>query len=126
MLALERQGIPTWVRRLVWGVLRGSSTTILFAGAVTVATIQIRRGIRQGCPSSASLWAPLFDPLVRSLIAVIPPALGLAGCFADDLACAFRDVVEGLRRALPVLRSFLHAAGRALSLAKCILVNYSR
>lgn len=88
MLVLERQGIATWVRHLLWGMLLGSSTTILFAGAVTGATTQIRRGIRQGCPSSGSLWALLFDPLVRSLIAVIPPTLGLAGCFANDLACS--------------------------------------
>lgn len=126
MLAIERQGLPVWVRNLVRGMLENSTAAILFGGALTVVSIDIRRGIRQGFRSSGSLWAILFDPLVRARSLAIPRDLGLAGCFAEDLACAFRDVVEGLRRALLVLRSLRRVAGLALNLAQSVLVNYSQ
>lgn len=107
-------------------MFKNSSATILFGGALTIANIEARPGIRQGCRSSAPLWALLFEPLARSITAVVQPSLGLVGCFADGLACGFRDVVDGLRRALPVFRSLLQADGLALSLAKAVLVNSYR
>lgn len=76
VMAMERQGFPLCVRRLVRGMLENSSATVLFSGTLTGATIVMRRGIRQGCPSSGFLWAILFDPFVRSLTAVIPPSWG--------------------------------------------------
>lgn len=48
---------------------------------------------------------------------------GLVGCLAGDLASGFHDVVDGLRHALPVLRSFSPAAVLALNLSKTVLIR---
>lgn len=54
----------------------------------------LRHGIRQGWLASGALWALLFDPVVRRLIAWFPRV---------DLQAALGSVVVGLRAFVPVL-----------------------
>lgn len=39
-------------------------------GVFSEASFPTCRGIEQGCPSSGSVWANLFDPVVRRLLAL--------------------------------------------------------
>lgn len=66
--------------------------------------------IKQGCLASGALWAPLFDPMVRRLVAALPPHGYAVACFADDLAAALGKVVLGLRRLIPVLLEMLRGS----------------
>lgn len=89
--------------------------TILINGEVFGdVVILLRRGIKQGCPASGALWTLLFDPIVRLLVATLPPHGYELTCFADDFATALGNLVLGLRLLVPVLLEMLPAAGLAL------------
>lgn len=67
--ALSAQALPRWLRRLVLGLMRGSTARVRFSGRIQEAVVQVRRGIKQGCPSSGLLWALLLDLVVGRLVA---------------------------------------------------------
>lgn len=56
----------------------------------------------------------------------VGPSVRCVACLADGMACSVHNVTEGLRRALPLLRCFLKAAGLAVHLSNPVLANYSR
>eukprot|EP00972_Heterocapsa_arctica_P104008 15328747-Heterocapsa_arctica.AAC.1 len=62
----------------------------------------ITSGIKQGCPSSGSLWCILFDPVIRMLHALIEEMGGALAAFADDLGMSLKDVVAALVRLVPM------------------------
>lgn len=97
---------PAWLITAVQLLYEGSYSDVVFAGEVSEHGFPIRRGILQGCLASGSLWAILFDPIVRALMAAHPEPRGSLTAFADDLAAAFINVVAGLG---PLSWAFLHA-----------------
>lgn len=64
---LEEMNIPAWLITALRALYEGSTARIVFGGVVTDAFFGISRGIKQGCPSSGSVWALAFDPAVRLL-----------------------------------------------------------
>lgn len=76
------------------GPLLGSYSDLLFGGAVSQHGSLVRLEVLQGCHSSGSLWATLFDPVVRALCTAHPEPLGLLTALLDDLAAAFLNVLS--------------------------------
>ena len=63
---LEKMRLPRPLLAALWLLYQRCFGVIRFAGAAEL-TIAIRRGIKQGCPLSGTMWALLFDPVVRHL-----------------------------------------------------------
>lgn len=122
---LDELRLPPWVVRAVRGLMEGSVARGFLNGRVCEgASFPIRRGIRHGCPTSGSVWALLFDPVVRCLSMALPSPHDSLTCFADDLAAALVQLGAGLRALLPVfLEVFL--ARLSLNSGKCAVVNFS-
>lgn len=57
---------PEWLIVAIRLIYEGSFSDILFSGEVTSCGYRAQRGILQGCLASGSLWAILFDHLVRA------------------------------------------------------------
>lgn len=62
---LNAQGVPSWVRWLLRGLMVGSTVRVSFGGSVASAAVLMARGMKQGCPTSGSVWVLAFDPIVR-------------------------------------------------------------
>lgn len=76
-----------------------------------------------GCPASGSLWALLFDPVVRALVNAQPQPQGSLTAFADDLAAAFVNVLSGLGPVLDVFLRLPLVTGLCLHFPKVAVVN---
>ena len=50
----------------------------------------IQRGIRQGCPTSGTVWALIFDAVILGLHALADARNGVLRAFADELAAVVR------------------------------------
>lgn len=59
--------IPAWLISSLRALYEGSTAQIVFGGVLADAVFDIARGIKQGCPSSGSVWAFVVDPIVRLL-----------------------------------------------------------
>eukprot|EP00972_Heterocapsa_arctica_P031850 4692438-Heterocapsa_arctica.AAC.1 len=86
----------------------------------------ITSGIKQGCPSSGSLWCILFDPIIRMLHAMIEEMGGALAAFADDLGMSLKDVVAALIRLVPLFDLIGMASSLKLNLKKTFLINFSK
>lgn len=94
---LDHLGAPPWVATALQALYFHSSAMVASNGVLTEATFFIGRGIKQGCASSSSVWALLFDPIVRRLTALVSAPRAVIAALADDLAAAFFNSVSGLR-----------------------------
>lgn len=116
--------IPEWVATALRSLYAGSAARIMYSGMVTEAVFPIARGIKQGCPSSGSVWAIAFDPAVRRLRAAMPGPRDSLTVFADDIAATMLQVVTHLPALLRVFATLRLAAGLELNLTKTVVVNY--
>lgn len=103
-LVLSAIGALPWLIVVVRLLYDGSVSDVLFGGVVSSASFPIQRGILQGFLASGSLWAILFDPIVRTLAAAHPEPGGSLTAFADDLVVAFVKVSLCLR---PLMDMFM-------------------
>lgn len=81
-VALERAGLPDWVRHLIAGLLHQCRVKPAFFGAEEI-WIPVLRGVKQGCPMSPLLFVICYDVLLQridDIDGVTPFAC------ADDLA----------------------------------------
>ena len=109
--------LPEWAVKTVEGLLHKVSVKAMLAGEEASA-IQIRRGVKQGCPFSPLLFILCFDVLLYRL-----KKTGLtAYAYADDLALVARDTGR-IEWALGVIRSFSEASGLGLNAKKTVLVG---
>ena len=58
---LEKAELPEFIRRFLRKIHSDSTTHVDFAG-MTLGQLIMTRGVRQGCPASAFLFAMAFDP----------------------------------------------------------------
>ena len=82
--------------------------------------VLIASGIKQGDPSSGSLWALLFDPVVRRMCLIIPRSF--TNAYADDLAIAMLEFVAGMLALLPLLAVVSKATGLEVNFKKTFVV----
>jgi ribonuclease HI/exonuclease III len=90
---LAHVGFPPWLLLVVLALFAGAEVAPVLA-APTVDRVPIRRGVKQGCPLSPTLFVIIYDPLICEVA-----LLGGAGnfvtpfAFADDLAVAVRSIL---------------------------------
>ena len=123
-LALATIGVPDW---LLIGVLAlyDNSAGIIGVGDSSIR-IAMKAGIRQGCPASGSVWALIFDCVVRGLVRLLAPRRGLVRAYADDLALVLMNVLTDFPTVLKFFDIVLLACGLALNLKKTQVLNLSR
>ena len=73
--SLQAIGVPNGICNAVKALLNGNTMQIAFRGKV-FESMQVTSGILQGCPTSGSLFAIAFDPVVRFLCMRIPRSMG--------------------------------------------------
>ena len=82
----------------------------------------IWRGVLQGCPLSGFIWAIVFDPFLRILMASFQdPGYGVLRACADDVGAALKHI-KFLRIFERVFFRARMAAGLSLGLPKCKLI----
>lgn len=102
---LDKLHISGWLVGALRALYLGSTARMFFAGVVAGSVFDIAQGMKQGCPSSGSVWALVFDPSVRLLRTRMPGP-------RDELSV------------LALLCVFDVAAGLALNYAKSLVINY--
>lgn len=70
---LRHMGLPLPSRRAIRALYSDVSVHFLLNGQLSKRSVCVTSGIKQRCPSSGSLWALLYDPVVRALASVSPP-----------------------------------------------------
>lgn len=108
------------------GILARSKAEVNINGRVYFeASLRVEGGIRQGCPTSGSIWAFLFDLVVRCLGGTLPSPDDSLTCFADDIVVSFLRLGDGLRRLMPVFFEVCVATDLELHCKKCAVVSLS-
>ena len=90
-LALVAIGVPIWLVTGLLALYHGGRARIGWHGGLE-ATIGLASGIRQGCPTSGSVWALVFDPIIRGMYALLRPRGGSLRVYADDVAAGVRNL----------------------------------
>ena len=103
---LRRMGIPEFILVAVLALYSDNIAVVRF-GASRAFTFVMEQGIRQGCPLSGTLWALMFDPVVRMLASRLDYKSSRLSAYADDLAFA----LHSLRRCMPILAAAIAEAG---------------
>ena len=128
---LEKAELPEFFCRFLRRIFCESTTHVEFA-KMTGAQFFMARGVRQGCPARAFLFAMAFDPIFSWLQdAIIPrnPAgldfLQPAPCaYADDLAVAASSIRRLMTVLAPAFQIIDQIAGLNLNHRKCWWVQY--
>lgn len=100
---LKAQGVPRWLRLLVKGLLVSSSARVVSGSSTSSIAMLIARGVKHGCPASGSLWALSFHPIIRTASCSMLSVGGSLGIFADDMACAIRNIILSISGLAPNL-----------------------
>ena len=89
---LAHVGFPRWLVMVVLALFEGAVVSPVLA-APTKDRIPIRRGVKQGCPLSPTLFVIIYDPLICEIAALGGADFMVSPfAFADDLAVAVRSV----------------------------------
>jgi ribonuclease HI/exonuclease III len=114
---LAKAGFPPWVISFVKGSLHDVRVSPCF-GKELVDWIDIRRGVKQGCPLSPLIFIIAYDPLLFSL-SKLPYISRFA--FADDLAIT-ADSIPAITPALHLITRFSALSGLGINRDKsCVL-----
>ena len=116
--AVKRAGLPDWFSHLVRGLLHQVKVKPSFRGAAD-HWIDIRRGVKQGCPLSPLLFIICYDVLLERLGRLegsVPRAC------ADDLAVSTHDFFK-LWDPMLLVDAFRRASGLGINEDKTRIVS---
>jgi hypothetical protein len=99
------------------------SSTVSFAGDQT-AKINIKSGIKQGCPASGTLFALALDPFIRMFCLRLPRPLNIVVAYADDIAIAAHHLHRALRTVHPLFEQLAAATSLVLNVDKTLVIPY--
>lgn len=116
-------GIRTPLLNLISGMFADLITTELYGGC-ELDSIHIASGIKQGCPTSGSIFAP--DPLVRAYLAVVTFQISRIGVFAEEIASALQHFDRDVHVVLSLFRHWRGSSGLELEVERCSAVMGTR
>lgn len=123
--ALERQGVPRALADALFAMYGPTAAEVYLNGRASGCCMPVTCGIRQGCLASGTVWALLYDPVVRFLWGSLPRDDLWLTVSSDDIALALCNVFRDLRfvrRALEVAS----ATGLRLNARKSVVINFTR
>ena len=94
----------------------------VWVGGHTGVYLTILSGIRQGCPASGSVFALAIDPVIRMIVAALPPHHSITIAFADDLAIACANFLYHLTVILSICVVVRLATGMRLNFPKTVVI----
>jgi ribonuclease HI len=112
---LGLMGFPAWIRNSIKGLMHNIK---VFPQGIDCDPIDIRRGVKQGCPLSPLLFIICFDVLLRKLRSPERSSYG----FADDLALATKNLAE-IIKALHIVEDFAKFTGLGLNIKKTVILT---
>lgn len=121
---LEEMHIPTWLITALRALNEGPTARIVFGGVVTDSFFSISRGVKQGCPSSGSVWALAFDPAVRLLRAKLRGPMGELSVFAADIAAALARLISDLPLLSQMFGLLASSAGLSITFSKTVIDSF--
>ena len=114
--ALTKQGFPEWFVNAVTNLL----TAVCVSPALSPDfTINIKRGVKQGCPLSPLLFILCYDILQFKLSPLENIKVKAA---ADDLAIETNTLADAIR-AFPVIDDFSNASGLGINRDKTVILS---
>lgn len=116
--------LPLELRRAVKALYNQVELRFVLNGRMSAERVAVKGGIKQGCPYSGSLWALLYDPVVRALSQVLPPRELSVCSFADDLAAASFRAQQALLHLLECFGMVRKATRLRVNVRKAALVYY--
>lgn len=88
---------PHPVMRALWALYAEGTAQTLIQG-VAGRPFAVGPAIRQGCPASGSVWAILYEPVVRRIRRLAARVASVVpGVFADDIGVVANEVVAAAR-----------------------------
>ena len=92
MAVLSHVGFPLWLVLVVQALFANASVVPVLS-AHTSTRVPIRRGVKQGCPLSPTLFVIIYDPLICEIADLDSGTYPVSPfAFADDLAVAVTSV----------------------------------
>ena len=89
---LRAMGVPCAVIGFYVSLYRDSFVIVNFAGASEIR-FSVGRGVRQGDPSSMTLFAMALDPVLRWIQYQSTPRLDLELAYADDCCFGLQNIL---------------------------------
>lgn len=119
--ALRRLGVEDALATYILASYKGCTTSIT-CGPVTIPSLPVTRGVKQGDPLSPILFNAvideLFDALPKYIGATVGNTLLNSLGFADD-TCLISNTENGMRELLRVSQAFFTARHLRVNAAKC-------
>jgi hypothetical protein len=135
MSTLRQRGFPAWMQDIIEDIYTGGTTSIEVKGRTKVQSVNLEKGVRQGCPLSPLIFNLCLEPLLQYVnselkhcgASVGPPnAERLAftvQAYADDVALISRTR-EGMETLLAELEEFTDWAQMEVNVKKCATISY--
>jgi hypothetical protein len=114
--ALRKQGFPAWFVNAVTNLI---TDVRVFPALAPDFGIDIKRGVKQGCPLSPLLFILCYDILEFKLSPLKSIRVKAA---ADDLAIG-ADFLEDAIRTFPVIDEYTHASGLGINRDKTVIIS---
>ena len=121
MKLLKKVGLPQWVIQAIRLLFTNIQVQTTFHGAVS-RWVDIKRGIKQGCPLSPLLFILAMDVLITALRCI--KGLDIKA-FADDIGIGTRNLTESVNRIARIFDAFSEASGLFLNGSKTKIVSNS-
>lgn len=118
--ALKRLGVPGIIADYIQNMYKDCSTTV--SGSNGEATINLKRGVKQGCPLSPFLFNAMMNPVLK-FISNAGNGVEMDGeqvsvmAFAEDTVLFSRDAGSAASD-LKILHTFLKGMGLRLELQR--------
>ena len=126
---LEQKGLPKTFTDIIRSIY-DASTTRLDMGGVMTETIDMKKGMKQGCPLSPLLFNMAIDPLIRVLDSRTEWGYKVGGdsftvqAYADDIML-ISNSESNMNKLIKIVHQFTQISGTKLAPAKCQAYIYA-
>ena len=96
----------------------------LRAHGVVYESVDVKSGVRQGCPISPLLFLIAIEPLLTKLREEVPTTH--FGAYADDIGAVVPSISKDLPRIITIFEDFARISGLTINVGKTILIPARR